>query len=62
MVWVVVVWFGGVGVGGVDEADAGGERGGRGGWLCGCVGVEAPGEGEDAREEDGGAEGDLDDI
>lgn len=59
MVWVVVVWLGGIGVGGVDEADAGGERGGRCGGLCGGVGVEAPGEGEDAREEDGGAEGDL---
>lgn len=59
MVWVVVVWFGDIRIRSVDEANAGRERGGRGGGLWGGVSVEAPGEGENARKEDGGAEGDL---
>lgn len=59
MVWIVVVRLGDIRVRSIDEADAGRERRSRGGGLWGGVGVEAPGEGENAREEDGGAEGDL---
>lgn len=55
----VVVGLGGFRVRGVNEVDAGGEGGGRCRRLEGSVSVEAPREGKDAGEEDGGSEGDL---